>query len=80
MAAQTALAWRADGYTRHMIIVSSMDTAGHEALAAAQVGSISNPAALAALLSVVGEGPDRIPFLTVVCTYSPGPCTSSAAR
>ncbi|MFJ3106529.1 Helicase associated domain protein [Streptomyces sp. NPDC086835] len=69
LAAQTALAWRADGYTRHMIIVSSMDTAGHDQLAAAQVGSTSSPAALAALLSVVGEGPGQIPFLTVVCTY-----------
>ncbi|WP_328786121.1 DEAD/DEAH box helicase [Streptomyces sp. NBC_00273] len=69
LAAQTALAWRADGYTRHLIIVSSMDTAGHTKLAAAQVGSTGSPTALAALLSVVGPGPDRIPFLTVVCTY-----------
>ncbi|MBT2526985.1 Helicase associated domain protein [Streptomyces sp. ISL-99] len=69
LAAQTALAWRRDGYMRHMIIVSSMDTAGHEALAAAQVGSTSSPEALAALLSVVGEGPGEIPFLTVICTY-----------
>ncbi|MGW9072942.1 Helicase associated domain protein [Streptomyces yangpuensis] len=69
LAAQTALAWRADGYARHLIIVSSMDAAGHGALAAAQVGSTGDPAALAALLSVVGPGPDQIPFLTVVCTY-----------
>ncbi|MFE6839995.1 DEAD/DEAH box helicase family protein [Streptomyces sp. NPDC057705] len=69
LAAQTALAWRADGYTRHLTIVSSMDTAGHGALTAAQVGSTGDPAALAALLSVVGPGPDQIPFLTVVCTY-----------
>jgi superfamily II DNA or RNA helicase len=69
LAAQTALAWRRDGYLRHMIIVSSMDTAGHQALAAAQVGSTGSPEALAALLSVVGEGPGEIPFLTVICTY-----------
>ncbi|WP_240804172.1 DEAD/DEAH box helicase family protein [Streptomyces sp. A0592] len=69
LAAQTALAWRSDGYARHLIIVSSMDTAGHAALTAAQVGSTGSPAALSALLSVVGPGPDQIPFLTVVCTY-----------
>ncbi|MER7001210.1 hypothetical protein [Streptomyces sp. NPDC000410] len=43
-----------------------MDTAGHDALAAAQVGSTSEPASLAALLSVVGPGRDQIPFLTVI--------------
>ncbi|MFB6986088.1 Helicase associated domain protein [Streptomyces sp. NPDC056304] len=69
LAAQTALAWRADGYMRHMIIVSSMDTAGHDRLAAAQVGSTSSPQALAALMSVVGEGEDQLPALTVISTY-----------
>ncbi|WP_141747245.1 hypothetical protein [Streptomyces agglomeratus] len=43
LAAQTALAWRRDGYLRHTITVSSMDTAGHQALAAAQVGSTASP-------------------------------------
>ncbi|WP_234431998.1 DEAD/DEAH box helicase [Streptomyces sp. NRRL S-241] len=69
LAAQTALAWRADGYLRHLVIVSSMDTAGHDRLAAARVGSTGSPQALAALMSVVGEGKDQIPFLTVICTY-----------
>ncbi|MBP2579543.1 superfamily II DNA or RNA helicase [Streptomyces sp. PvR006] len=69
LAAQTALAWGADGYLRHLVIVSSMDTAGHDRLAAARVGSTGSPQALAALMSVVGEGKDQIPFLTVICTY-----------
>ncbi|MEV0374668.1 DEAD/DEAH box helicase family protein [Streptomyces sp. NPDC050636] len=56
LAAQTALAWRRDGHGEHMVIVSSMDAAGREDLVAAQVGSTSNAHALAALLSVVGEG------------------------
>ncbi|MEU6775977.1 DEAD/DEAH box helicase family protein [Streptomyces sp. NPDC046759] len=30
LAAQTALAWRRDGHGEHVVIVSSMDTAGHE--------------------------------------------------
>lgn len=29
LAAQTARAWRADGHSEHIVIVSSMDTAGH---------------------------------------------------
>ncbi len=69
LAAQTALAWRRDSYLRQMIIVSSMDTAGHQAFAAAQVASTGSPEALAALLSVVGKGPGEPPFLTVICTY-----------
>ncbi|MGV9341240.1 Helicase associated domain protein [Streptomyces sp. NPDC003688] len=69
LAAQTALAWRRDGHLEHMVIVSSMDTAGHEALAARRVGSTSNPQALAALMSVVGERDDQLPALTVISTY-----------
>ncbi|AIR96053.1 putative helicase [Streptomyces glaucescens] len=69
LAAQTALAWRRDGHGEHMVIASSMDTAGHEDLAAARVGSITNPHTLAALMSVVGEEQDQIPALTVICTY-----------
>ncbi|MGW2892593.1 Helicase associated domain protein [Streptomyces griseoruber] len=69
LAAQTALAWRRDGHGEHMVIASSMDTAGHEDLAAARVGSTTNPHALGGLMSVVGEGEDQIPALTVICTY-----------
>ncbi|MFF7191307.1 hypothetical protein ACFZAR_40370 [Streptomyces sp. NPDC008222] len=39
LAAQTALAWRRDGHLEHMVIVSSMDTAGRDELLAARVGS-----------------------------------------
>ncbi|MFJ9855509.1 Helicase associated domain protein [Streptomyces sp. NPDC101150] len=69
LAAQTALAWRRDGHLEHMVIVSSMDSAGREDLAAARVGSTSNAPALAALLSVVGERADQVPAVTVICTY-----------
>ncbi|MFG2142163.1 Helicase associated domain protein [Streptomyces sp. NPDC048650] len=69
LAAQTALAWRRDGHGEHMVIVSSMDAAGREDLVAARVGSTSNAPALAALLSVVGEGTDQVPAVTVICTY-----------
>ncbi|TXC99712.1 DEAD/DEAH box helicase [Streptomyces sp. ISID311] len=69
LAAQTALAWRRDGHGEHMVIVSSMDAAGREDLATARVGSTSNAHALAALLSVVGEGTGQVPALTVICTY-----------
>ncbi|MEU9117265.1 Helicase associated domain protein [Streptomyces sp. NPDC048483] len=69
LAAQTALAWRRDGHLEHMVIVSSMDAAGREDLATARVGSTSNAHALAALLSVVGEGTGQVPALTVICTY-----------
>lgn len=66
LAAQTALAWRADGHLEHMVIVSSMDASARADLVAARVGSTGEPEALAALLSVVGDG---IPALTVICTY-----------
>ncbi|MFJ8719511.1 Helicase associated domain protein [Streptomyces violaceus] len=69
LAAQTALAWRRDGHQEHMVIVSSMDTAAHGALAARRIGSTSNSQSLAALMSVVGEEPDQLPALTVICTY-----------
>ncbi|NEC91716.1 DEAD/DEAH box helicase family protein [Streptomyces sp. SID12501] len=69
LAAQTALAWRADGHTEHMLIVSSMDASGHDALAARRVGSTSDYRALAGLMALVGEGEDQTPALTVICTY-----------
>ncbi|MEV7383258.1 DEAD/DEAH box helicase [Streptomyces lydicus] len=69
LAAQTALAWRRDGHPEHMVIVSSMDTAGRDDLTAARIGSTADPQALASLLSVVGPEPDQLPALTVVCTY-----------
>ncbi|WND23631.1 DEAD/DEAH box helicase [Streptomyces violaceus] len=69
LAAQTALAWRRDGHQEHMVIVSSMDTSAHDALAARRIGSTSNSQSLAALMSVVGEEPDQLPALTVICTY-----------
>ncbi|WP_187282508.1 DEAD/DEAH box helicase [Streptomyces sp. MS191] len=69
LAAQTALAWRRDGHLEHMVIVSSMDAAAHDALAARRVGSTSSPESLAALMSVVGEGDDQLPALTVISTY-----------
>ncbi|MFK4196701.1 Helicase associated domain protein [Streptomyces sp. NPDC033754] len=69
LATQTALAWRRDGHLEHMVIVSSMDAAAHDALAARQVGSTSSPQALAALMSVVGERDDQLPALTVISTY-----------
>ena len=69
LAAQTALAWRADGHSEHMLIVSSMDASSHDALAAAAVGSTGNFRTLAGLMAVVGEGTDQIPALTVICTY-----------
>ncbi|WP_328674884.1 DEAD/DEAH box helicase [Streptomyces sp. NBC_00343] len=69
LAAQTALAWRRDGHHEHMVIVSSMDASAHDALAAHRVGSTSNSQSLAALMSVVGEEPDQLPALTVICTY-----------
>ncbi|MFD4684473.1 Helicase associated domain protein [Streptomyces sp. NPDC058417] len=70
LAVQTALAWRADGRTEHMLIVSSMDSSGHDALVTHRVGSTGDFRALAGLMSVVGEGADQIPALTVVCTYA----------
>lgn len=59
LAAQTALAWRRDGHLEHTMIVSSMDVAGQDDLVAARVMSTTNPHALAALMSVVGEGRTR---------------------
>ncbi|MFF7369772.1 DEAD/DEAH box helicase [Streptomyces tricolor] len=52
-----------------MVIVSSLDAAGRDDLVAARVGSTSDPLALAAAMSVVGEGPDQLRALTVICTY-----------
>jgi superfamily II DNA or RNA helicase len=69
LAAQTALAWRRDGHTEQMLIVSSMDARAHGALAARRIGSTSSPQALAEIMAVVGEGPGRLPRLTVICTY-----------
>ncbi|MFF7105214.1 Helicase associated domain protein [Streptomyces nigra] len=69
LAAQTALAWRRDGHLEHMVIVSSLDTSGHDDLVAARVMSTTDPHALGGLMSVVGEGEDQIPALTVICTY-----------
>ncbi|MFJ8547164.1 DEAD/DEAH box helicase family protein [Streptomyces sp. NPDC093586] len=53
LAAQTALAWRR----------------GRDDLVAARVMSTTSPHALGGLMSVVGEGQDQIPALTVICTY-----------
>lgn len=69
LAAQSALAWRRDGHHEHMVIVSSMDASGRDSLVAARVMSSTDPVALAGLMSVVGEGEDQIPALTVICTY-----------
>ncbi|MFE9253500.1 Helicase associated domain protein [Streptomyces sp. NPDC007088] len=69
LAAQTALAWRRDGHLEHMVIVSSMDTSAHGGLAAHRIGSTGSAQSLAALMSVVGEEPDQLPALTVICTY-----------
>ncbi|MFC9319029.1 Helicase associated domain protein [Streptomyces nigra] len=69
LAAQTALAWRRDEHLEHMVIVSSMDTSGRDDLVAARVMSTTDPHALGGLMSVVGQGEDQIPALTVICTY-----------
>ncbi|WP_019354710.1 DEAD/DEAH box helicase [Streptomyces sp. AA1529] len=69
LAAQTALAWRRDGHLEHMVIVSSLDTSGHDDLVAARVMSTTDPHALGGLMSVVGQREDQIPALTVICTY-----------
>ncbi|MFF3896424.1 Helicase associated domain protein [Streptomyces sp. NPDC001812] len=69
LAAQTALAWRSDGHSEHMVIVSSLDSSAREDLKAARIGSTSDPRGLAALMSVVGEETDQIPALTIICTY-----------
>ncbi|MDT0382131.1 Helicase associated domain protein [Streptomyces sp. DSM 42041] len=67
LAAQTALAWRADGRREHMVIVSSMDTRGHDTLAAQRVGSTSDSEALAALMSTTAR--NHVRGLMVICTY-----------
>ncbi|QQC87018.1 DEAD/DEAH box helicase [Streptomyces alfalfae] len=69
LAAQTALAWRRDGHGEHMVIVSSLDTSARDDLVAARIMSTTDPHALGGLMSVVGEGEDQIPGLTVICTY-----------
>ncbi|MFC8208802.1 DEAD/DEAH box helicase [[Kitasatospora] papulosa] len=69
LAAQTALAWRRDDHLEHMVIVSSLDTAGRDDLVAARIMSTTDPHALGGLMSVVGQGEDQIPALTVICTY-----------
>ncbi|WP_033226681.1 MULTISPECIES: DEAD/DEAH box helicase [unclassified Streptomyces] len=69
LAAQTALAWRRDNHLEHMVIVSSLDAGGRDDLVAARVMSTTNPHALGGLMSVVGQGQDQIPALTVICTY-----------
>ncbi|MET7889096.1 DEAD/DEAH box helicase family protein [Streptomyces avermitilis] len=69
LAVQTAQAWRRDGHSEHMVIVSSLDASGHDDLVAARVMSTTDPHALGGLMSVVGEGDDQIPALTVICTY-----------
>ncbi|MFD0441395.1 Helicase associated domain protein [Streptomyces indonesiensis] len=69
LGAQAALAWRRDGHGEHMVIVSSLDARGRDDLVAARVMSTTDPHALGGLMSVVGEGEDQIPALTVICTY-----------
>ncbi|MFJ9662135.1 DEAD/DEAH box helicase family protein [Streptomyces griseoflavus] len=69
LAAQTALAWRRDDHLEHMVIVSSLDTSGRDDLVAARVMSTTNPHVLGGLMSVIREGQDQIPALTVICTY-----------
>ncbi|MFI9251302.1 Helicase associated domain protein [Streptomyces sp. NPDC053069] len=69
LAAQTALAWRADGHGEYMVIVSSMGVAGRDDLVAARVMSTTDAHALGGLMSVVGEAEDQVPALTVICTY-----------
>ncbi|MGW0500993.1 Helicase associated domain protein [Streptomyces sp. NPDC003007] len=69
LAAQTALAWRRDGHLEHMVIVSSLDTSSRDDLVSARVMSTTDPHALGGLMSVVGQGEDQIPALTVICTY-----------
>ncbi|WP_324608329.1 MULTISPECIES: hypothetical protein [Streptomyces] len=55
LAAQTALAWRADGHGEHMVIVSSLDAAVREDLVAARVMSTTSPHALGGLMSMAGR-------------------------
>ncbi|MFE9292085.1 DEAD/DEAH box helicase [Streptomyces olivaceus] len=69
LAVQTALAWRADLRTEHIVMVSSMDASGHDALVAAQVVSTAQSGALATVMAAIGPGEDQIPAVTVICTY-----------
>ncbi|MER6781165.1 MULTISPECIES: Helicase associated domain protein [unclassified Streptomyces] len=69
LAVQTALAWRQDGHTEHMLIVSSMDASSHDALVTHKVRGVGDFRALAGLMSQVGEGAHQISALTVICTY-----------
>ncbi|MFE5143929.1 Helicase associated domain protein [Streptomyces fagopyri] len=69
LAAQTALALRGDGHQEPVVIVSSMDAAAHDALANADIASVTDYHLLAALLAAVGTGRDALPGLAVVCTY-----------
>lgn len=69
LAAQTALAWRADAHSEPIMIVSSMDASGHDALVAAHVTSTSQASTLALLMSAVAAEEDEIPAATVICTY-----------
>ncbi|MFF4088850.1 DEAD/DEAH box helicase family protein [Streptomyces nigra] len=50
LAVQTALAWRRDGYLEHMVIVSSLDTAGRDDLVVARIMSTTDPHALGGLM------------------------------
>lgn len=68
LAAQTALAWRADDRREPMMIVSSMDTRGHDTLATQRVGSTSESKTLAALMSATARNNPGT-GLTVICTY-----------
>ncbi|GHH31714.1 DEAD/DEAH box helicase [Streptomyces lanatus] len=69
LAAQTALALRHDGHNEPLVIVSSMDTAAHDALSMARIASVTDYRLLASLLTAVGTGRDALPGLTVVSTY-----------
>ncbi|MFI1488053.1 Helicase associated domain protein [Streptomyces sp. NPDC020747] len=69
LAAQTALAWRADARNEPIMIVSSMDASGHDTLVAAGVTSTSRSSTLALLMSAVAAEDDEISAATVICTY-----------
>ncbi|MFP8959027.1 DEAD/DEAH box helicase family protein [Streptomyces nanhaiensis] len=78
LAAQTALAWRADHRREPMVIVSSMDACARPDLAAAGVGATGDAAGLAAALAAAGEG--ALAALTVICTYDSLPKIETAQR
>lgn len=69
LAGQTALAWRVDARSEPIVILSSMDASGHDALVAAHVTSASQASPLALLMSAVAEGRNEIPAATVIRTY-----------